>query len=419
MNASDPIPTSPISNLPRRPDARSRRRRRAQLNIPKDAAGRAALLGSLAHRAYPTYELFVYAVLSGAIIGLGYILDSQALLLFGALVAPLMLPWAGLLLATATGSIRFFLQTFMALASAAVLVFLIGALAGFSARLFLPRTFSEAFVHSRLWWPDLIVLTLGAVIFIVSFVRSESRPFLPSVILAYELFLPLAAGGFGFGSGLPEVWPYGLLVFFVHFAWICMVGLITLAGLRMVPASTGGLVFSGAVGFVLLATLLLLMGAGNWSPNPGVAENSPSAPGSQSGEAVPFLSPSPLPDLATPTSAPFDTPLPATFAPTRERTATPTWTPTAEPTPIYARVHADRGGVVLREVPGGKGIATLDNFTIVEMLPETQDVSGYTWIHVVALQNGNQIEGWVAQLFLETPTPAPPVSSGPTPTPTQ
>ena len=56
--------------------------------------------------------------------------------------------------------------------------------------LFLPRTFEQAYVHTRLWWPDLIILALGAVILTVSFVRSESKPFLPSVILAYEFFLP-------------------------------------------------------------------------------------------------------------------------------------------------------------------------------------------------------------------------------------
>ncbi len=49
---------------------------------------------------------------------------------------------------------------------------------------------------------------------------------------------------------------------------------------------------------------------------------------------------------------------------------------------------------MLRETPGGKGITTLDNFTYVELLPETQDVSGYTWSHVVASPNGIRA-GWL------------------------
>jgi len=37
----------------------------------------------VAHRAYPSYELFVFALLCGAILGLGYFFASQAVLIFG------------------------------------------------------------------------------------------------------------------------------------------------------------------------------------------------------------------------------------------------------------------------------------------------------------------------------------------------
>jgi hypothetical protein len=420
MSLSDPTPTSPLSSLPRRPEPRSRRRRRGQLKVPQDAAGRAALLASLAHRAYPTYELFVYAALSGAIVGLGYILDSQALLLFGILVAPLMVPWIGLLLAAITGSLRFFFDTLMALLMAAVIVFLIGILSGFAARAVLPHTFDEAFNHSRLWWPDLIVLAIGAVILTVSFVRSEAKPFLPSVILAYEFFLPLAAGGFGLGSGLGELWPYGVLVFAVHFAWACMFGLITLAALRIMPSSAQAFVFSAAVAFILLAVLVVLMSTGNWTSAFVLSQPASGAAGLPTHVAA---LPSPATEAAigddpTSTAAAFDTPLPATFVPTRERTATPTITLTIAPTPVYALIHADKGGAILRETPGGKGLTTLDNFSYVEMLPETEEVSGYTWQHVVAIQSGNRREGWVVQLYLETATPAAQASPGALPSPT-
>ncbi len=223
------------------------------------------MLASLSHRAYPTYELFVYAALCGAIAGLGLLLDSQALLLFAVLVAPLLLPWVGLLVAALTGSIRFFFETFAALLVSALFVFVTGVLAGLVARGLGPRAFNEAFIHSRLWWPDLLVLALGAVILTVSFVRSEAKPFLPSVLIAYELFLPLAAGGFGLGSGMSEIWPYGLLVFVVHFCWASMFGLLTLVALRIMPATTESFAFSVAVAFILLAVLVVLMSGGSWS----------------------------------------------------------------------------------------------------------------------------------------------------------
>jgi hypothetical protein len=51
---------------------------------------------------------------------------SQALLVFAALVAPLLLPWVGLLLATVTGSMRFFFDILVALLVSAALVFVTG-----------------------------------------------------------------------------------------------------------------------------------------------------------------------------------------------------------------------------------------------------------------------------------------------------
>ena len=56
------------------------RRRRAQRRafFPSDEEGRASLFTHLARRAYPSYELFVFSLVSGAIIGLGYFLDFRS-----------------------------------------------------------------------------------------------------------------------------------------------------------------------------------------------------------------------------------------------------------------------------------------------------------------------------------------------------
>jgi hypothetical protein len=90
---------------------------------------------------------------------------------------------------------------------------------------------------------------------------------------------------------------------------------------------------------------------------------------------------------------------------------------TIEPTPVYVMVSADRGGAILRETPGGKPITALDNFTYVQLLPETQAVSGYTWSHVIASPNGVPLKGWVVQLYLMTATPNPVLEPATTPAP--
>ncbi len=424
MTNSDPNFPLQEARLPREAvSPRARRRRRGQIIVPTDAEGRAGLLQALAKRAYPSYELFVFAVLCGAILGLGYILDSQALLVFGVLLAPLMTPWIGLLLAAITGSVRYFFETFMALLISAVLVFVIGVLAGFAVRAFLPRTLNEAFIHSSLWWPDLIVLALAAIILTLSFVRLEDKPVLPSVMLAYELFAPLSAGGFGLGSGVAHIWPNGLLVFFVHFAWASLFGLITLIALRFLPTNFQGFTLSAGMAFILVVTLVFQMSGGNWTPAsasqtiptplPTLTVNLPptSEPTSQ-----PQPSSMPLIETATVTQTLGVTPVPLTLEVTLPPTDTPTVTLTIEPTPIYARIVSDQGGAFLRESPNGKYIDTLDNYTFVQVLPDTQELSGWTWAHVIAVKNGVQMDGWVIQLALQLETPAPNWQPSDTPT---
>src|SRR5215207_9428659 len=153
--ASQPDPDSPPEFI----SARARRRRaQRRAYFPTDEEGRAALFTHLARRAYPSYELFVFSVVSGAILGLGYFLDSQALLIFGILVAPLMTSWIGISLATIAGSARFFAQTLAAVLISALIVFLSGVLAGFASNALPQRALNEIYIHSRLWWPDIFTI---------------------------------------------------------------------------------------------------------------------------------------------------------------------------------------------------------------------------------------------------------------------
>jgi hypothetical protein len=413
--SDDPIfPTDP--EPPPRPltDSRARRRRARRQVVPEDAQGRAALISALARRAYPNYEFFIYAVLCGAVFGLGYLLDSQAVLIFGSLLAPLMLPWVGMTLSLVIGSVRFFFETLVALLVSALLVFLIGALAGLASRPFAPLTLTNAFIHSKLWIPDLIVLVIGAVLLTVSFVRSEDKPFLPSVMLAYSFFLPLSAAGFGLGSGVEGLWPQGVLVFVVHLALATSFALAAFFILRFRPSLTG-LAMSGAALVVILLTVFLLMGTGIGSPTEAsAAVLSDSTPTNQptrelvvadQASVTPRVSSTPRVETATPGTP---TAVALTLNVTLPATQTPTITLTFEPTPIYAKISADEGGGAnLRKTPNGTYIATIDNDSIVEVLPEVQEVNGVPWAHVIATKFGTKLEGWILQSVLVTATPVP------------
>lgn len=397
------------------------RRRRAQRRayFPSDEEGRAALFTHLAHRAFPSYELFVFSLISGTILGLGYFLDSQALLIFGVLVAPLMTPWIGISLATIAGSARFFAQTFAAMVVSALIVFLIGALAGFASRIAPPRVFNEAFIHTRLWWPDIVTITIGAIILTISFVRSEERPYLPSALLTYGLFLPLAAAGFGLGSGvgMTEIWPQGLYVFLVHFTWATFFAILSLFFLRFYPTSPGGLVFTGVIFIILIAVVVSLTGFGRWvMEKAGLATPLPVA------AAVTLSSPTPLsattssPELDNATSVIAAAPsITATRQPSVTRTPRPTLAPTetststitAEPTPIVALIRAaEGGGAFIRERPGGIVVATLGNGSTVTIVPDQfQEVNRVLWVQVYAVVNDERVDGWMMQSVLQTATP--------------
>ena len=110
----------------------------------------------------------------------GLFLNAQALLIFGVLVAPLLTPWIGMTLEILAGSRASICANPGCAPGSSSLIFLSGFLAGLASRNFQPLNFNEAFTHSRLWWPDLTVLAIGAILLTVSFVRSEDRPYLPA-----------------------------------------------------------------------------------------------------------------------------------------------------------------------------------------------------------------------------------------------
>lgn len=458
------LPTEPNPEplpLPRR-DANRRRRATRRSMFPTDAEGQAALIYDLSRRAYPSFELFVFSLACGAIIGLGFLLDSQAVLLLGILVTPLMTPWVGFLLAMFTGSLRFVFETLMALFFSAVIVFLGGLLCGFAARPFLPMTLDNVFIHTRLWLPALAVLAVGAVTLVISFARSEQKPFLPSVIIAYAFYLPINAGGFGLGSGVAGIWPQGILVFLVHFSLASILGLLTLFAIRLRPTAKG--VALSLISFLLFSAVLVpLMGSGFPSPSQMFATPTPTATLTAVPTLTPSLTPSPTATItssptATKTSKPSATPTDGTITATVTGTADSTETitstatststvtltstatltqtatsatatvatsvPPTQPLTLTATPQlttgvikaSEGGGANLRQTPNGKYLMTLDNGTAVEIYPDFKTVNGVAWIHVAVTRSGQRVEGWLLESVVSYSTPVPNFSPSATPT---
>jgi hypothetical protein len=246
------------------------------------------------------------------------------------------------------------------------------------------------------------------------------------VVVAYTFFLPISAAAFGIGAGLQDVWPQGALVSVVHLALASLFGLFTLYILRLRP-SLGGFIFSIITVLILMGTLALLMAPGFQS----VAEARAETP-TETALPLPTSSLTPVPtatasprqptstprvETATPTEGITPTAVPLTLDVTLPATETPTITLTIEATPVYGKIAAgEGGGVNLRQSPNGKYLATLDNNSIVEVLPGVEDVNGVSWAHVIATKNGIRIEGWILESALLYATPVP--DWQPTTTPT-
>ncbi len=389
---------SPIEEPLNLSHVRRRRRTRRYFVTPNEDE-RSALVEKLAKRAFPSFEFFLFALLSGAIMGAGYILDSNALLLLGVLLAPLMTPWVGMVLGAMTGSWRFFFQTLIALLAGCLLVFLTGTLAGLAGQIFPGMTLFQANILSHLWWENLFVLVLGSILLVYSFTASDDKPILPNVLLAYGLLLPLSAAGFGLGSGAPQIWPDGLLVFIAHLALVTLMGGIVLALLHFKPAQPAGSALTVLVGLACLAGLITLTGMGNSIFGAG----SSISPRRQTPTAASPTVRTPTPGILLPslTSSPEQSPTPMP-------SETPSLLPSPTVPPAYAVIAAEvGGGALLRSEPGGNGVKQdiLENGVVVQVLPEIQKVGNSNWVKVRTL---NGVEGWVLQTVLKATAPPPP-----------
>jgi hypothetical protein len=389
-----------LEDEPARESAPRRRRRSQRIIERPDASELAERLESIAYRAAPTFDFFVFSFLAGCILGLGYIIDMPAILLLGILVAPIVSPWVGAALAASTGEVRFFGQTLGGFISALVMVFVVGLLAGLGSRIFQPLTSSQAFLHSRLWWPDLLLLVLGTVILVIAFIQTENKPALASLMVAYELYLPVSAAGFGLGSGVQGLWPEAGLVFLIHLALSLIVSLIVFFYMGFRPLEPRGYLLTAGI---VVASLVIVAGCSLINIRGDQGETTPIM-----AAATPTLKPSLQTVTPTPAAIPPTSTRRAT-TPTAAATPTEGFTPgpTLLPTPVYGRVQSQSGGVYIRVKPGGQTITTVENGYLVEILGDAPVIlEGSTWIHVIVKTPARDIDGWVLLNLITTATPS-------------
>lgn len=374
---------------PRLPPARRRQSERRLLG-PLESDERGRTLERVARRASPSFDFFLYSLLAGLVIGSGIALDSPYLVVLGVFFAPVMAPAVGVALSTAIGSTRHFIRSFIGLALGFGLAGLSGWGVGIASQIFLTQDPQQAQVFAQLRWPPFLLMAMAGALASATFVKERKGARASSLLLAYGLFLPIVSAGFGLGSGLPYLWPDGIVIFSIHLAWATLFGAAGLFIMGFRPINLFGYSLWAAMA---LAAVLVLIGFGGAGAVVGANLGLPTA----------SSTPSPTPSA---TLTPSDTPtLTPSLTPSRTPTKTSTATATATPIPQKALVLADEGsGAFVRVEPAGLVITSLLNGELIE-LRDSAPVSegGQLWLKVYI--PSKDIEGWILQELLITATP--------------
>ncbi len=383
----------------------SRRRRRRKLLIPSGKTERALYVGEIAKRLVPGVEFFIFSLTAGLVITLAILLDSPAIYILGALLAPFMVPVVGLGFSAAVGSLSFFLRSVGSLIIGAAFLFGSGALGGWISKLFADLPLVQARNFTSFSIPDFLLLTIGAILAIYLTVRvPKQRSLVASVPLAYEIYIPIAVAGFGLTSGINGFFPDGLKVAAVYIAWVILIGTIVLAILKLRPFTFFGYLLTAIIIGAALYTLVIssALGSSLKKQMQSFATRTPEAP-----TVAEVITPTSTPTIQSATPVISNTSEIPVATNTLPPTNTPTTTITPKPTPVWAKVYSPEfNGIYVRSTPGNyeNYLTTLPNEQPVQVLSDVRVINGSYWV-LILMEDGRQ--GWVLRNLLQTATPAP------------
>lgn len=382
------------------------RRRNKFLPSFNDAA-RSKLVENLANRVSPSFDFFLFALLSGAVTGLAFLFESYPLLTLAALCAPIMSPVIGLSLASSIGSVRFFFLSIAGTFVGILLVFVVGVIAGIASSLFPAASVLYSTFFSSITWDTYLILLLGVFLTTLSLAKSEQKPVLPSAAVAYVIFS--TAGGIGFHLGKGDLVNAlnGGTSLALYLLTTTIIGALIFLAFGFRPRSVAGyLLLLG----VLISTILLVLTIKPFSksflPDNISPESSISAISATSSQiSSSYAPPVQTTETPTPSNTPTQTAT-ATITVTPTLTLSPTITFTPGPTPVWVYVDADgQSGARLRENPGfgSKVIRIIDNGILVKLLQGVEFKDKVYWAHVETIDG---TIGWMVYTVLATPTPS-------------
>ena len=213
---------------------------------------------------------------------------------------------------------------------------------------------------------------------------------LPSAGVAYSLYLPLCAAGFGVVGCVPHLFPDGLVVFLAYLSLGIVLSALTLVVHGYKPLTLFGYTVGSAL--ALLGLVILI----------GISASGAAYVGRV---ALPTYTPTSTP-TNTPTITPSLTPKPPTltptYTPTLTHTPTVTTTPSITPTPLRVAIrYADGAKLRAQPVYNSEVVALVANGAIVDLLGEQViDNEQRVWLKV---RTQEQKIGWIWKALLALP----------------
>jgi len=205
------LPTS--ESLPTKmeelPPARQRHIRRH----PRGAspAERGILLDSLLDQTGPTLNFYLLSFLGSLIFGLSLYFNEPVLLILGLAAFPFLRPVFALALFPHSQKFNHWIKALISILIPIFLAFLAGVFAGYLQKIGrIDRL--EAIRFSAPYWLDLAAVAVGSFLCTMLLIRQGHLPRKISMVLAYEIFFPIAIGGFGFPLGINLIWPNALIL---------------------------------------------------------------------------------------------------------------------------------------------------------------------------------------------------------------
>lgn len=365
----------------------------------------------LARRLSPSFDFYLFSLLAGAIIGSAFLLNSQALLILAALLAPVMAPIIGASLAVAVGESRFFFTSIAGTLIGCALASTGGIIAGL-LHFFRPSNTVHIVSFTVITWDNLLVLIVGVILTSVAVMKKAQKPQLFSAAIAYVVLSTAGGIGFELGSGNFQAAANNALVFAFYLLTAILIGTIIFLLYRLHPAS----ITDYWMAFVMVVLLVMVPVIKPISLAEFLGRG---ATGTQSTSRViqpkqTVVTPSTTVMIPSATPRPTGTPTPL---PTATITSTPTITLTATlpggQNAVWVKVDA-RGqtGGRIREKPsfGSKLIMIIDNGVMVQLLPGVEFNNDVYWAHVETIDG---TIGWMVHTVLSTSTPT--LTTTPTP----